>query len=158
MDKQKILSNLDIPKFYRDHVEKFRANGNGQGKGCCPFHPDENPSFSVNIKTGLFHCFSCDAEGDIFSFYMRYTDCDFQTALQEIGAIVGVADTNVKSKVVATFKYTDEAGNLLYIKERLEPGRNGRSKEFIFKHLVNGKWMLGRGCDPVLYNLSGVMK
>ena len=72
--------------------------------------------------------------------------------------MAGVVESDTKSKTVAIFKYTDEAGNLLYIKERIEPGRNGKNKEFVFKHLENGKWTLGRGCDPILYNLSEVMK
>lgn len=158
MDKQKILHNLDKIAFYAELLPSLKINGKLEVLALCPFHDDTNPSLSVNVETGLFRCFACDAKGDVFTFYQKYKDCDFPTALQEIGKIAGVVEVDVKPKVVATFKYTDEAGNLLYIKERIEPGRNGRSKEFIFKHLKDGKWTLGRGCDPVLYNLPGVIK
>lgn len=136
----------------------MEVNGKPEALGLCPFHGDHNPSLSVNIETGLFRCFSCDARGDIFTFYQKYKDCDFPTALHEIGEMAGVVGSDTKPKVVATFRYTDEAGNVLYLKERLEPGRNGRSKEFVFKHLGGDKWILGRGCDPMLYNLPQVTK
>jgi len=35
----------------------------------CPFHNDKSiGSFSININTGLYHCFSCFASGSILSF------------------------------------------------------------------------------------------
>jgi hypothetical protein len=57
------------------------------------------------------------------------------------------------------FEYHDHNGRLLYWKERLEPGRDGRRKEFLFFHFgVEGKKKSGRGCDPVLYRLPKVLK
>ena len=158
MNKQEILNSLNIPDFYRTFIPSLKVNGKPEALGLCPFHDDKTPSLSVNVQTGLFRCFACDAKGDVFTFYQKYKDTDFPTALKEIGKMTGVVKSDTKPKTVATFKYTDEAGNLLYIKERIEPGRNGRSKEFFFKHLENGKWTLGRGCAPVLYNLLGITK
>jgi DNA primase len=35
----------------------------------CPFHEDRQPSFSVNLATGLFNCFGCSAKGyDLYDF------------------------------------------------------------------------------------------
>lgn len=158
MNNTEILNRLDKSKFYQELIPSLKVNGKPEALGLCPVHGDTHSSLSVNLETGLFHCFSCDFKGDIFTFYQRVKGVDFPTALKEIGEMVGVADTNVKPKVVATFKYYDSEGKLLYIKERIEPGRNGRNKEFVFKHLKNGKWTLGRGCDPVLYNLPELIK
>jgi putative DNA primase/helicase len=158
MNKEQILSRLNKEDFYKNLVPSLKVNGKPEALGLCPLHDDHNPSLSVNLETGLFRCFSCDAKGDLFIFYQKFKDVDFPTALKEIGKMAGVAESDTKPKTVATFKYTDEAGNLLYTKERIEPGRNGRSKEFVFKHLVNGKWTLGRGCNPVLYNLPKLIK
>lgn len=158
MNKQQILDSLNITNFYQTLVPSLKVNGKPEALGLCPFHDDHNPSLNVNRKTGLFHCFACGAMGDVFSFYQKYNDCDFSTALKEIGKMAGVVESDVRSKVVAKFEYKDENGKTRYVKERLEPGRNGRSKEFIFKHLENGKWVTGRGCDPMLYNLPQVTK
>ncbi len=36
--------------------------------GCCPFHNEKTPSFSVNEQKGFYHCFGCGEHGDIISF------------------------------------------------------------------------------------------
>lgn len=58
-------------------------------------------------------------------------------------------------KITGTYRYFDENGNLLYWKERVEPGRFGRSKEFRFYH---GEREKGRGCEPILYRLPAVLR
>lgn len=158
MSKQQILDNLDIADFYQTLVPSLEVNGKPEALGLCPFHDDTSPSLSVNVETGLFRCFACDAKGDVFTFYQMYNDCDFPTALREIGKAVGIVESDIKPKCVAKFEYKDENDKTLYVKERVEPGRNGRSKEFIFKHLEGDKWVTSRGCDPVLYNLPEVLK
>jgi len=40
-----------------------QASGENQLVVCCPFHDDKNPSLSVNIKAGMFNCFSCGEKG-----------------------------------------------------------------------------------------------
>ena len=59
---------------------------------------------------------------------------------------------------MARFDYHNSAGKLLYSKERLEPGRDGRKKEFrFFHHDSSGKRQSGRGTETVLYKLPNVL-
>jgi hypothetical protein len=57
-------------------------------------------------------------------------------------------------KVTGKYIYLDENGNVAYWKERLEPGRK-TAKEFRFYH---GRKELGRGGEPILYNLPNVIR
>jgi len=41
--------------------QKIRPNEKGEARVSCPFHEDVVPSASINVYTGLFHCFSCGA-------------------------------------------------------------------------------------------------
>ncbi len=152
IDKTEILKRLDKTKFYKERIPSLQINGKPEVVGLCPFHNDTNPSLSVNLDTGLYRCYACGAKGDVFTFHQETNGVDFLTALEELAVYTGVTDAS-KPKVVATFKYTDMSGNLLYTKERIEPGRNGKSKEFFFKHPGGN----GRGCDPVLYRLPEIM-
>ena len=45
----------------------IRVNGN-QLNCTCPFHDDNKPSFGINLETGAYQCFACDAKGSITDF------------------------------------------------------------------------------------------
>lgn len=161
MDKALVLSRLDFKGFYKTHLPSLKENGRAEANALCPFHADTHPSLSVNLTSpGLYHCFSCNAKGDVFRFYQDLKKADFKTALVELGRIAGVetGPSNGQGKTVAVYEYQDVQGQTLYRKERIEPGRNGRSKEFFFKHLEGDKWAYGRSVDPVPYNLPELVK
>ena len=48
--------------------------------GCCPFHSEKTPSFTVNPEKGFFHCFGCGAGGDVFTFVMKRDHVSFVEA------------------------------------------------------------------------------
>jgi len=154
MEKNELLSKLDKGTFFKNFIPSLRVKSEkAEATGLCPFHDDHNPSLSVNIEKGIYKCFACEASGDIFTFYQKLKKVDFPTALKEIAEMQNIADANVKPKVVATFEYKNTEGKTLYTKERVEPGRNGKKKEFFFKHKNGDKWVIGRGCDAIPYNL-----
>jgi DNA primase len=64
----------------------------------------------------------------------------------------------VKGKTVAVYRYFDAAGVCRYLKRRIEPGRNGRKKEFAFAHfLPDGTEAPGLGDNaPLLYGLPAL--
>ena len=59
-------------------------------KGLCPFHQEKTPSFTVNPKLHLFHCFGCHAGGDAFEFLRRHDRLDFPEAVRLLADRVGV--------------------------------------------------------------------
>lgn len=50
-------------------------------KGLCPFHADNNPSFCVTRRKGLWHCFGCGAAGNAIQFLQRMNNLTFPQAL-----------------------------------------------------------------------------
>ncbi len=156
--KEQILSRINFQSFYSQLIPSLKENGRGAATGLCPFHEDRNPSFSLNLESGLFHCFGCGVGGDIFTFYQKLKGVSFQDALKDMGHMVGLNGNQVKPKVVEVFKYHDEAGKVVYWKERIEPGRNGKKKEFLFYHTKDEKKVPSRGGAPLPYNLPGLVK
>ena len=50
--------------------------------GLCPFHSENDPSFTVDEDKQLFHCFGCGAGGDIFTLVMEKENLSFPEALR----------------------------------------------------------------------------
>ncbi len=76
-----------IEEIIGEFVPLKRSGRNFVGK--CPFHEDSTPSFSV-VPGGGYHCFGCDASGDVFTFLMRFKGMDFPEALKWLASRVGV--------------------------------------------------------------------
>ncbi len=55
--------------------------------GQCPFHEDGTPSFVVYPTTQTFHCFGCEAHGDVFTFLMRKEGVSFPEALKVVRSL-----------------------------------------------------------------------
>lgn len=69
--------------------------------GCCPFHNEKTPSFSVNEDKGFYHCFGCGEHGDIISFVMKSENLDFKDAIKELADMAGLKIPEVKQKTSA---------------------------------------------------------
>jgi DNA primase len=59
-------------------------------KACCPFHNEKTPSFTVNDQKGFYHCFGCQAHGDIISWMTDQRGLSFMDAVKELAAEAGM--------------------------------------------------------------------
>lgn len=59
-------------------------------KGCCPFHREKSPSFTVNDQKGFYHCFGCGAHGDVIGFLMQHDNVGFRDAVEDLAARAGL--------------------------------------------------------------------
>jgi hypothetical protein len=57
--------------------------------GFCPFHNEANPSFFVEPRRKIWHCFGCNAGGDVFDFIMRAERCRFHYAVHFLCCFLG---------------------------------------------------------------------
>lgn len=78
----RIKEQADIVQIIGENVELKKAGV--RYLGCCPFHDEKTPSFSVHPGQQFFHCFGCGASGDVFEFQMKYNNMDFPTAMKEL--------------------------------------------------------------------------
>ncbi|MEE4206825.1 MAG: DNA primase [Erythrobacter sp.] len=59
-------------------------------KACCPFHSENTPSFYVNDDKGFYHCFGCEAHGDVISWMIEQRGLSFMDAIKELAAEAGM--------------------------------------------------------------------
>ena len=83
-----IRAAVDIVEFVGRFVNLRKAGANW--KGLCPFHGEKTPSFMVNPKKGIFHCFGCGVGGDVFGFMMRQDRLSFPEAVRALAKTAGV--------------------------------------------------------------------
>lgn len=72
--------------------------------GCCPFHNEKTPSFSVNEDKGFYHCFGCGEHGDIISFTMKSENIGFVDAIKELAEMAGLKLPEFKPRDPASVK------------------------------------------------------
>jgi hypothetical protein len=72
--------------FYERECGQLSRPSREWAKALCPFHPDNRPSLSINLRTGGFNCFACQARGgDAVDFLILRYGYDFRTACQKLG-------------------------------------------------------------------------
>jgi DNA primase len=67
--------------------------------GLCPFHNEKTPSFTVNDQKGFYHCFGCQAHGDIISFVMNSEGLQYKEAVLKISNQYGIEVPSFKTNV-----------------------------------------------------------
>lgn len=73
-------------RYYSPRLRRFKL-GRPWATALCPFHDDHDPSLSVNLDHGGYHCHACGASGgDVLDFHRQLTGLDFKAAAQELGA------------------------------------------------------------------------
>jgi len=123
----------------------------GQGyMTCCPAHMDENPSLSIceSPEKILVNCFAgCGIEAICSSLGLQVSDL-FDKSWNEL---------RETSRIV--YSYKDEHEHELYRKIRIEPGSNGKTKDFFCEHSENGQVIKNlKGCKKVLYRLPELLR
>ena len=68
----------------------LKPAGGGSLKGLCPFHDERSPSFHVTPAKGFYHCFGCQAGGDVIDFVMKTDMVTFSEAVEKLAARTGV--------------------------------------------------------------------
>jgi len=58
--------------------------------GCCPFHSEKTPSFSVSPSKGFYKCFGCGKGGSVYNFLMEIEGLNFPEAVERVAEISGV--------------------------------------------------------------------
>jgi DNA primase len=75
----KVRESANITDVIGSYIE-LRKSGTSH-KALCPFHKEKTPSFFVSPTKQIFHCFGCNAGGDVFTFIKDYEKVDFKEAV-----------------------------------------------------------------------------
>jgi DNA primase len=86
---QTVKQQADIVKVIESYI-RLRKAGAQNYSGLCPFHKEKSPSFSVHAVRQFFHCFGCQASGDVFTFVAKIENVGFPEAVRIVAQKVGI--------------------------------------------------------------------
>lgn len=77
---EKIMDTVRIEDVVGEFVTLKRRGANLLG--CCPFHNEKTPSFTVSPAKGIFKCFGCGEAGNSVHFLMKHEHFSYPEALR----------------------------------------------------------------------------
>lgn len=133
--KEDVRSRLNIEDVIGEYVQLRRAGRNF--KGLSPFTAEKTPSFIVSPDKHIWHDFSSNKGGDIFTFVMEVEGMDFRQSLEHLARKAGVDlsmyETKGSQDVTRRKKRLLEAHSLAtkYYQQTLM--KNQHALEYVFK-------------------------
>ena len=133
--KEEVRARLNIEDVVGEYVQLKRAGRNF--KGLSPFSGEKTPSFFVSPDKHIWHDFSSNKGGDIFSFVMQVEGMDFRQALEHLARKAGVDLSLYESKgsqdLARRKKRLLEAHNLATQYYQHSLLKNQHSIDYVFK-------------------------
>lgn len=108
----------------------------------CPFHPDKNPSLHLSQEKQVYHCFSCKASGNVYSFVQNYEKITFMDAVKKLAERAGMElrfserDPDLSNEISKLFEINKAAAKYFY--NNLQK-LSGGEKDFIYNYLDKRK-------------------
>ena len=122
---EEVSNRTDIVQVVGERVQLTQKGRDWWG--CCPFHQDKTPSFSVSPEKKFYYCFSCHATGTAIDFIKEMDKVSFSEAVSLLAKKAGVElkyenggserqreDPNAKLKEEYRTLYTRVAGTFHY--------------------------------------------
>ncbi len=125
---------MDHPRLHPDTIEAVRQAANivdvvsahvvlrKRGReyvGCCPFHEEKTPSFTVSPSKGFYYCFGCGAGGNAIKFLMELQKRSFSEVVLELAqqyqVPIRTLDTAQKQALQARLSLQEQLYEILAI-------------------------------------------
>ena len=171
---------VDFSPYYLHRVPGLKKRGD-EYRAPCPVHGGARESFSVDLATGRWRCFSeCDEGGDAYRLEERLSGRPFVECKRAVDEACGLEvavpmavgrDGTVSprpsrpssssapatfGRLVATYDYHDALGELVYQVCRYDPKAFSQRRP---DPANPGKWIKGLGgVDRLLYRLPEVLR
>ncbi len=85
---ERVRNEASIVEVVAESVKLRRSGSNYSG--LCPFHSERSPSFYVREHSNSYHCFGCNASGDVISFVMATRAMNFPDAIEFLAGRFGI--------------------------------------------------------------------
>lgn len=145
------LSRSQIEEVFREAIPSLRSGKGAEATGLCPFHDDKNPSFSVDLDEGLWHCHAGCGGGNIYQFIARKEHIEIKDVDHYLQRRFGVTETQQHAtkarQIIRQYHWVDENGHEAWKHRWSSGGRFSWSQDKENRQPGQGE------CQPTLYLL-----
>lgn len=100
-DFQAIKGTVGLEVVLQHYAWKHRRRRRDQLEGCCPLHGGERQdAFQANLSKNVFHCFACDAKGNVLDLVAAMERCSIREAALKLLSWFGPRETAVAARPV----------------------------------------------------------
>lgn len=144
---QELKARNNIEDVISQYVSLKRAGSNLVG--CCPFHSERTPSFTVFRNTENYYCFGCGAGGDVITFTMKMENVDYITAIEHLASRAGLT-------------VPDDGRNIPRVNKERYFEMNKLAARFFYDSLIDPKnidalnYITSRGLTPQTIKRFGI--
>lgn len=174
LDFKDLRTRASIATVFAAYGIELKKDGTrpGQFKALCPFHQDTTPSLKISTDKNVYHCFVCEAKGNVIDFVMAKDGVEIRAAALKVASLCGLApDTPLpRGKVVkakpkqapgkdeapAVKMVAPAAANPVSVPEPLVPNK---PLGFTMKLEMTAElsaWLTHRGLDQVAIETFGL--
>lgn len=108
-----IRQHADIVEVISQYLQLRKSGQNHFAH--CPFHEDKTPSFSVNERKQLFHCFSCGRGGNVFNFIREIDGLTYPEAIVKTAELINYPlENSMVAQVLNQQSHGDSTTGKLY--------------------------------------------
>jgi DNA primase len=133
--KEEVRAKLNIEDVVGEYVQLKRAGRNF--KGLSPFSGEKTPSFFVSPDKHIWHDFSSNKGGDVFSFIMEVEGMDFRQALEHLarkaGVDLSIYESSGSRDLAQRKKRLYQANDLAAMYYQQSLLKNHHALEYVFK-------------------------
>jgi DNA primase len=135
---QTLKQQADIVRIVGGYIS-LRKAGSQNYSGLCPFHKEKSPSFSVHAARQFYHCFGCQASGDVFSFVQKIENITFPEAVRAIAQKLGIpmpkqafsTEAEAKDAKLRTVLLEIHERACIFFQECLRRPEGARAREYL---------------------------
>jgi len=132
--KEEVRAKLNIEDVIGEYVQLKRAGRNF--RGLSPFSSEKTPSFYVSPDKHIWHDFSSNKGGDIFTFIMEVEGLDFRSSLEllarKAGVDLSIYDSKGGQEIARLKRRLFEAHNLATSYYQQSLVKNQHAMEYVF--------------------------
>ena len=142
-----LLSKTDIVRVVGDYVSLTPKGG--RFWGCCPFHNEKTPSFSVTPEKQMYYCFGCHAGGGAIHFVIEAVKLLAQRAGMELPDEVNDARLRAERAYKERLYNACKEAAIFYNKKLLS-AEGKAAQEYLKRRGIGGKMAVrfGLGYAP----------